>query len=159
YRDLDGAVAGVVGVARDVTGSKLVQRALAEQNELLLHLNASLERFAWICSHDLREPLRTLVTRVELVEEATSATLEPPLRHAMRRAVEGAHRLRRMLDGILEYSRAGERSLPATCIGAHALALALDALEQLVRERGARVTGGVLPELRWDETQLARVLQ
>lgn len=75
------------------------------QTEKLKSINGELEQYAYIISHDLREPIRMITGFLSLLEKKFDFALDPKARQYVQFAVEGAARLRKLVDDILEYSR------------------------------------------------------
>ena len=111
-RTPDGAVAGLVTSVQDVTervrlSAELddAHRTLGEQNAALLRSNRDLQQFAYIASHDLSEPLRVMTGYVQLIERRYADALDERGSRWVQHVVEGAERMRRLIDDLLEYSR------------------------------------------------------
>jgi signal transduction histidine kinase len=132
------------------------QRARGE----LERSNADLEAFAYVASHDLAEPLRSVAGFVGLLERQYGDRLDDRAREFIAYAVDGVERMQRMIDDLLLYARAGTTDLRLERIAADALVTAaLRDLGPAVAERGAVVEVGELPILRGDPGQLQRVFQ
>jgi signal transduction histidine kinase len=122
--------------------------------------NADLEAFAYVASHDLAEPLRSVAGFVALLERQYGDRLDDRAREFIAYAVDGVERMQRMIDDLLLYARAGTTDLRLERIDAGELvAGALRDLGTAVAERGAVVEVGELPALRGDAGQLRRVFQ
>lgn len=78
---------------------------LTETIEELEESNERLRRFAYIASHDLQEPLRMISTYLQLLEDQSAATLDEEAQEYIDIAVDGANRMREMVNGLLAYSR------------------------------------------------------
>jgi light-regulated signal transduction histidine kinase (bacteriophytochrome) len=132
------------------------QRARGE----LERSNADLEAFAYVASHDLAEPLRSVAGFVALLERQYSDRLDDRAREFIAYAIDGVERMQRMIDDLLLYARAGTTDLRLERIAAGELVTAaLRDLGPAVAERGAVVEVGELPVLRGDPGQLQRVFQ
>jgi signal transduction histidine kinase len=132
------------------------QRARGE----LERSNADLEAFAYVASHDLAEPLRSVAGFVALLERQYGDRLDDRAREFIAYAVDGVERMQRMIDDLLLYARAGTTDLRLERVGAGELVqAALRDLGTAVAERGAVVEVGELPMLRCDPGQLRRVFQ
>jgi signal transduction histidine kinase len=138
--------------------AEMVQRQLYEAE--LARSNAELERFAYVASHDLQEPLRQVASFVELLGQRYRGRLDADADDFIRYAVEGAHRLQRLIEDLLAYSRVGSRGreLEPTDASA-ALERALAHLELAIAEAGAVVEHEPLPRVMADEGQLVQVFQ
>jgi light-regulated signal transduction histidine kinase (bacteriophytochrome) len=120
--------------------------------------NADLEAFAYVASHDLAEPLRSVAGFVALLERQYGDRLDDRAREFIAYAVDGVERMQRMIDDLLLYARAGTTELRLERVDAGELvAGALRDLGTAVAERGATVEVGTLPVLRADPGQLQRV--
>ncbi len=115
-------------VARDITQQRAVERRIRETTEELRRSNAELEKFAYVVSHDLKAPMRAIdnLSRwiVEDLEDLDDETRE---RLALMRS--RVKRMERLLDSLLEYSRAGRRGTTPERVS---LRRALDEVAQLV---------------------------
>jgi signal transduction histidine kinase len=155
---LGPAVVRALEEAEHKAGRRAAESALAQRAAELERSNVELEQFAYICSHDLREPLRMITTFIELIEERCAPVLDEESVSYMGTVVDGSLRMLRMVDGILEYSRARSSPYPITaCDSALALQAALVDLGPTLKETGTLVTHGALPVVQANETQLARL--
>lgn len=80
---------------------------LAQAVDKLKRSNDELEQFAYVASHDLQEPLRMVSSFVQLLDKRLEGRIDDEERRWMGFAVDGAHRMQRMIHDLLEYSRAG----------------------------------------------------
>jgi signal transduction histidine kinase len=137
------------------------ERALERNARDLERSNRELEQFAHVASHDLVEPLRTVIGFLELLERGGHAdALDDGGRGYVRHAADGAARLHAMVDGLLVSSRSGREPLAARPVELDGVADdVLAALARLVAEREARVAVGPLPVVRGDVPQLRQLLQ
>jgi signal transduction histidine kinase len=120
--------------------------------------NADLEAFAYVASHDLAEPLRSVAGFVGLLERQYGERLDERAREFIAYAVDGVQRMQRMIDDLLLYARAGTTQLSRERVDAgEVVAGALRDLGTAVAERDAVVEVGELPALRGDAGQLQRV--
>jgi signal transduction histidine kinase len=120
--------------------------------------NADLEAFAYVASHDLAEPLRSVAGFVALLERQYGDRLDDRAREFIAYAVDGVERMQRMIDDLLLYARAGTTELRNERVDAgEVVAGALRDLGTAVAERDAVVEVGELPALRGDAGQLQRV--
>ncbi len=88
------------------------QHTLKSRNQELLQSNQELEQFAYIASHDLRQPLRMMNSYVQLLERRLDDKLNEETRMMMGFVRDGAARMDQMLMSLLEYSRIGRSGEP-----------------------------------------------
>lgn len=108
----DGVALYFVTVIEDITlrreaEDRLIEsnRSLEEHARVLRRANADLESFAWVASHDLREPLRMISNYVSLIERRLGPDIDGDLRDFIRYAVDGARRMYELVGGLLQYAR------------------------------------------------------
>jgi PAS domain S-box-containing protein len=147
-------------VYQDITELKLAAEELEKAVEELQRSNAELERFAYVASHDLQEPLRMVSSYTQLLERRYKDKLDADANDFINYAVGGAERMQELLNDLLIYSRVGTRAKPFKRTDMEAvLEAALDNLQVAVKESKARVTHDHLPTLMADEGQMVQVLQ
>jgi light-regulated signal transduction histidine kinase (bacteriophytochrome) len=135
-------------------------RAKEEAVEALARSNEDLQQFAYVASHDLQEPLRTVGSFVELLAKRYRGKMDQDADDFINFALEGVGRMRRLIRGLLDYSRVDTRRTdlaPVSC--EESLQGALSDLEVAIRESGAEVTSDRLPIVMGDEAQLAQLFQ
>lgn len=133
--------------------------ALAEQAAELRRSNRDLEQFAYVASHDLQEPLRKVASFTQLLAKRYSGQLDERADQYIDFAVDGAKRMQRLIQDLLEFSRVGRQSGAAAPVDLdHALDRALDQLSERLRQAGATVTREGLPQVRGHETLLVQLL-
>jgi PAS domain S-box-containing protein len=136
------------------------EEALRRTAEELARSNKELEQFAYVASHDLQEPLRMVTAFVGLLNQQQRGKLDRDAQEYMGYIVEGAERMQRLIQDLLEYSRSGARAPCRDRVDAReAFETALSALRLAVTESGARITCDELPTVRGDGAQLALVFQ
>jgi light-regulated signal transduction histidine kinase (bacteriophytochrome) len=131
-------------------------RSLARTNESLARSNEDLDRFAYATSHDLKAPLRGIGYLVEWLEEDLGPTLNQPAREKLGLLRVRAERMGALIDGILNYSRAGRLHDEHAPVDVRALLQ--EALEMLDVPAGAEVhLAPTLPVLDTDRASLQQV--
>lgn len=156
----DGERVGAVVVFNDTTASVCASREQAVLNHRLQRSNEELQSFAYVASHDLQEPLRMVASFTELLEQRLDGQLDEKTTKYMGYVVEGAQRMRQLINDLLKYSRVGSRGKSFSRIDSEALVdeVLMD-LEMAVRDAGANVTRDPLPTVWGDEVQLRQLLQ
>ncbi len=145
------------------TAALAIEKKLAEdqrdrQAEQLARSNAELERFAYVASHDLQEPLRMVTSYVQLLERRLAGKLDQESQEFIRFAVEGATRMADLIRGLLEFSRVGQIR-PTHVAAESALQEALRLLHGQISRAGAEIAHGPLPVVWADLGLLIRVFQ
>lgn len=144
----------------DVTERVAIRRELEASVQAHKKSNEDLQMFAHIVSHDLQEPLRMVSSFMTLLERRYAADLNQEAREFIQFAVEGATRMRSLLDGVLDYSRVQTRSEPFVLVDLNkAVAEAIANLAVMIRERGAVITASQLPEIQGDSAQITQLFQ
>jgi PAS domain S-box-containing protein len=151
---------GYRGVGTDITERKRAQGVLRAAYDELARSNAELQQFAYVASHDLQEPLRMIGSYTQLLEKRYGAKLDQDAREFMDFIVDGATRMKQLIEDLLAYSHVGTRGKELRPVQAQAvLDKVLINLRGAVEQSGATVTHDPLPEVNADDTQLAQLLQ
>lgn len=129
--------------------------------EELARSNAELEQFAYVASHDLREPLRQVSSFVTLLERRYNDTLDDEGREFIGFARDGAKRMDNLILDLLDYSRIGRHERPHAQVDlAAVLDYGIANLRVAIDEAGARVrVVGDMPMVIGDQTELVRLFQ
>jgi PAS domain S-box-containing protein len=110
-RDRGGTALRVVGNAMNISARRDAERALARHAEELRRSNADLEDFAYIASHDLKEPLRGIANYARFLEEDQAPELGAEGQERVRTIQRLAQHMYGLLDSLLEFSRVGRTQL------------------------------------------------
>ncbi|WP_440769560.1 sensor histidine kinase [Natronorubrum sp. DTA28] len=160
------SVAGF-GVGTYDARAKTATRKLQQQNRTLERVqtqleesNERLEQFAYVASHDLKEPLRMVSSYLQLVDSRYADELDEEGEEFLEYAVDGAERMREMIDDLLEYSRVETRGEPFEPVDLEAVIRDVRKnLELRLEETGADIAVEELPGIEGDETQLRQLFQ
>ncbi|WP_074854636.1 PAS domain-containing sensor histidine kinase [Natrinema salifodinae] len=132
-------------------------------NETVADLEASnerLEQFAYAASHDLQEPLRMVSSYLQLIENRYADDLDADGREFIEYAVDGADRMRGMIDGLLEYSRIDSQGDPFEPVDLDdVLDDVLTDLQVMIEQEAAEITTESLPAVQGDPRQLRQLFQ
>ncbi|MBD3221010.1 GAF domain-containing protein [bacterium] len=144
FLDLDGG--RVQAFVHDITDRLAHERELEASVEALARSNAELEQFAYLASHDLREPLRKVQAFGGRLVAMLDDRLDDKSRDYLDRVVSSADRMQRLIDDLLSYSRITTRAQPVEPVDLAAVAERVcEDLELRIEETGARVDIGSLP--------------
>ncbi|HSV28830.1 MAG TPA: ATP-binding protein [Candidatus Omnitrophota bacterium] len=151
----------VVMLLRQWRHERGAARDLAELNRELERSNADLEQFAYVASHDLKEPLRNISSYVQLLQRRYQGKLDPDADAFIGYTVEGVRRMQAIIHELLAYSRIGTGTLNLQPIQAGAaVSSALAQLKTVIAEAQAAVEiKGPLPVVMADSVQLASLFQ
>jgi signal transduction histidine kinase len=133
---------------------------LQRHSEALARSNAELQQFAYVASHDLQEPLRTISSYVQLLARRYKSQLDDDANEFIGFAVEGTRRMQNLINDLLSLSRVGSRGrdlAPTDCN--EALKESLANLQAALQESGAEVTHDPLPTVLADKPQLTQLFQ
>jgi PAS domain S-box-containing protein len=149
----NGALLGFSKIFSDETQSKELQDKLTESN-------AALEQFAYIASHDLQEPLRTVSTFAELLARRYGPQLDGDGNNFLDLISNGAKRMTTLVRDLLTYARVRtEIDRPSSYSLDQDVETAISQLKGAIEESGAAVTHDPLPEVRADQGQMVRLFQ
>ena len=122
--------------------------------------NERLEQFAHAASHDLQEPLRMVSSYLQLIERRYGDDLNEEGGEFLEFAVDGADRMREMIEGLLQYSRVETRGEPFKRVDLDAvLADVREDLQVSIAEHDAEIVAEALPTVEGDPNQLRQVFQ
>ena len=187
-KDAGGQVTGLVGIARDITPLKQIEEDLALENEErqraqeeltqtvrdlaeakdvsekqaeeLAKANAELEQFAYAASHDLKEPVRNLVSYSTLLREDLGEDISDDAAMDLEYISGAAKRMGNLVDGLLSLSRVGRSSLKREpVLIENCVTESLEALRTRVLESGSQVEWDTLPEVIGDSFLLTQLYQ
>ncbi len=160
YINSQGDIQGVFAAARDITERKAMENEVKQTLEKLKQSNAELEQFAYVASHDLQEPLRMVASYVQLLERRYKGKLDKEADEFIAFAVDGANRMRSLIDDLLTYSRVARLGKPFEPTNLEStFEIALLNLKASIAENNAVVTHDALPVVMADGGQLVQLLQ
>ncbi len=158
--DKEGAANQVLVVTMDITARREAEDALRQKTEELTRTAADLQSFAYIISHDLQEPLRMITCFLNLLKEQLEGHFDAEAEEYIYYAIDGAERMKSMIDGILAYSRVETRGKELTPTASEVvLERVLRSLKFMIAEGNAEVTYDPLPTVRADAVQLTQLFQ
>ena len=163
-----GRIIGAAGIGRDITERKRAREALenqsrelAEANAFLSRSNRDLDEFAYVASHDLREPLRGIHNYATFLLEDYAGKLEADGQAKLETLQRLSKRMDTLIDALLQFSRVGRTELavqPTSLQGV--LEEVLDSLRITVEEQGVEIRiPSPLPEVVCDRVRIGEVFE
>jgi PAS domain S-box-containing protein len=158
--DKNGKPSIIVGINQDITDRKEIELKLNENIKKLAQSNKELEQFAYITSHDLREPLRMITSFLQLLERRYQDKLDQDANEFIGFAVDGAKRLDAMTNDLLQYSRITNEKRELTLLNfEEVLEEALINLKIPIEENNAVITHDPLPSINADKQLKVQLFQ
>jgi PAS domain S-box-containing protein len=130
-----------------------------EAVDALERSNAELAQFAYVASHDLSEPLRMVSSYLQLLRRRYAGRLDRDADEFIDYAVDGANRMRALIEDLLAYSRAGRHADPEPIDCEIVIGTVVSSLAVAIAEARARVSVGRLPVVIADRVELAQLFQ
>jgi PAS domain S-box-containing protein len=156
----DGSVAGYQGIVRDVSDRRRSEETLKRQARELERSNADLEQFAFIASHDLKEPLRNVAGCMQLLDKKCKGSLDKDADQLIRYAVESVGKMKSLVQDLLAYSRVNTQGQSFRAVDMQEiLDRSMENLRSLIAEKGTKITDDPMPIVMGDPTQLIQLLQ
>ena len=156
----NGKVESLLVITRDITDLKQSEKQLKETIKELECSNYELQSFAYITSHDLQEPLRTIASFAQLIERRYKGKLDKDADEFIEFMIDGTFRMKEMIQGLLDYSHVGTKGHEFIEFEAEkALNYALSNLGTAINESNAEITSSPLPVIFADKDQIIRVFQ
>ncbi len=155
------------GLVRQIAEAERLQAAAARSQSSaeeyaaeLQRSNRELEQFAYVASHDLQEPLRKVASFCQMLERRYAGQLDERADQYIHFAVDGAKRMQRLINDLLEFSRVGRLTGPQVDVDMQqCLDAAMGNLETAREESGAEITWEPMPVVRGEAQLLTQVLQ
>jgi light-regulated signal transduction histidine kinase (bacteriophytochrome) len=166
-RDAEGKLVHSRSVAQDVTARHRLEAELQEKNERLAHTNTELSRrnkemdeFTYVVSHDLQEPLRTLIAFSDFLLRDYGNRLDNEGQEFVRYIVDASRRMRDLIQDLLTLSRAGKVTAEFGPVNLEELIAVIKAdLAELIRSKHAELRiAGPLPEVWGDRARIGQLL-
>ncbi len=157
-------------VMRDVSQLRIAREQLDQKlgelwtkNQVLekyITSNAELEKFAYIASHDLREPIRSIVGFTQLLQKRFDNKMDMEAKEFLGNIINSAQRMNTLVLGLLDYSRVSSNGKPFVTTNLNeVLKKVLDDLKIMIEETEAQITVGNLPNINCDELQIRQLFQ
>lgn len=163
----DSGTYQMIGAMQDVTNLKEKEIAITQLNQnLKKHIkklaasNEELERFAYVSSHDLQEPLRMVSSFLQLLQKKYDGQLDDTAQKYINFAVDGADRMKILILDLLEFSRIGSLAAEHTVIDvSEVVTKTRMVLKTAIDESQAKINVSFLPKVCGNESQLLQLFQ
>ena len=150
----------ILVISHDITDRKSAEERLKDTINELERSNYELQQFAYITSHDLQEPLRTIASYAGLIKRRYEGQLDKDADEFIEFMIDGSTRMKEMIQGLLDYSRVGTKEKELIKFNAQkSLNFALNNLKLSIEENNAEITYDSLPDIFADEHQITQVFQ
>ncbi len=159
-KDDQGNIIYGMAIILDITDLKMAQKELEEKASTLKRSNEELERFAYVASHDLQGPLRTITSYLQLLEQRYFASLGQDAKDFISFSVSGAKRMQQLITDLLNYSRLNSVPRPYQNVNLNDLVFVVTKnLDSTIQSTGAIIEYSNLPVLFAEQYQLTQMLQ
>jgi signal transduction histidine kinase/DNA-binding NarL/FixJ family response regulator len=149
-----------LAIVRDVTDWKKAEREFRRTFIQLERSNKDLETFAYVTSHDLQEPLRTVSGFMSLLQRKYGDQLSEQAGHYVSRSIAATTRMQDMILSLLDYSRLTTQTQAFKMNSTEKiLDIALENLQEAIKSSGVTITRDKMPDLWSEENQLIRLFQ
>jgi len=160
YAETPDAPLRLAGIMADITDRKEVEKELARRADDLVRSNKELEQFAFVASHDLKEPLRKISGYAELIQSRYHDKLDEKGERFLSYLQDGVKRMDAIIGDLLTYSRAGRGGEVREAVDmADIVKDVLEDLEKALEDVHAKVTVNGLPPVYVNRTQIRQVIQ
>ena len=157
--DENGKPRGSVSAFIDVTKSKDAEIKMGELVKELGRSNKDLEQFAYVTSHDLKEPLRMVSSFTQLLEKRYKGKLDQDADEFIKFIVDGTERMQHLLDDLLEYARITEVKEYEKVSLNEVVEESINNLKMAIEESSAIITIDTLPSIDANRTLMVQLFQ
>ncbi|HEX8314200.1 MAG TPA: ATP-binding protein [Flavisolibacter sp.] len=155
-----GDVVKMIGTGQDITEQQKAQQKMVERTHELENTNAELQKFAYVASHDLQEPLRKIMTFASLLEKEVAENISGPAKMYMNKIVQSSGRMQRLIDDILQFSSlsASKNDYQLTDLNLIVMQVLSD-MEVKIENTGASIQVDKLPIIEAIASQMGQLFQ
>lgn len=147
-------------IIRDITDLKLAQSELEKKASKLELSNKELEEFAYIVSHDMKQPIRTIISYLSLLKKKHGNVLTEEATEFLNYSIEGANKMSGLIRDILQYSRLEQQISFVSEVSLNTIVKrVLSGLHEIITTNQAEVTVAELPNIKGNDTMLSELFQ
>jgi len=160
-RDAGGAIVGASKIIRDITERKKAEIELLNYTHALERSNKELDDFAYIASHDLKEPLRGIHNHSRFLLEDNEDKLDEESVKKLNRLVYLSQRMERLVNDLLYFSRLGRQELAIQQTDINEVIHDIEnTLDHFLAEHKARIhIPKTLPTITCDKTRITELFR
>ncbi|WP_373523478.1 ATP-binding protein [Aquiflexum sp.] len=159
--DSEGEIVKMIGTGQDVTHQKQAEQALVYKSRELQEVNKELQKFAYVASHDLQEPLRKIKTFISLLEPRMTSIYDDDKCHGYLKKIDAAaSRMQSLMQDILNFSRISSATVEFENLDLNLVVddVLID-MEISILSSQARITVQPLPEITGNKSQWIQLFQ
>jgi PAS domain S-box-containing protein len=158
--DENNNVIGFSKITRDLTDKKKSEDEMIRSMQLLEQKNNELEQFAYVASHDIKEPLRKIVAFGDLLQHNYSESLEERAKEYIIRMQKASQRMMDLIENLLEFSRIDRIAEDLKPVDLNKVVdEVLHDMEMIINHKKAKITRDNLPEISGHAIQLRQLFQ
>jgi PAS domain S-box-containing protein len=155
----DTATGKLYAMARDITDRKNAETNLKQISQELARSNQDLEQFAYVASHDLQEPLRTISSFVQLIDKKQVDKKDEETKEYFQFIMSATEKMKNLIKDLLDYSRVGKSIVFSTVDCNIILKEVIAEMDASIKESKAKITFPVLPAVKGNDVQLKQLFQ
>ncbi len=158
-RNEKGFVESVLNISVDITDQEVAELDLFQKNLQLQQSNTSLEEYAYVASHDLKEPLRKIATYSDRMITTQSSTLNDDGKNYLNKIIDSSRRMQKMINDLLSVSTILGNKAVEMCDLNIVLAEAVHSLDHKIEENKAIIESDNLPTVSIVPSQFRQLFQ
>lgn len=143
----------------DISERKKIEEATKLQSKKIEEKNKELEQFTYIASHDLQEPLNTIISFIEIIANHPDRVYDDLEKDSFKFINKATFRMKDLIKGLLDYSRLGQKTEVKNLNSNSLVKSVCSDLDFLIENNNAKISIGDLPQIYAYETELRLLFQ